>query len=102
MDAAAHDHDAASSRPGGAGLAPIWQRGVVEIKIGIQHVNREVVVDTTTASDEIVAAVHAALTDGTALTIDGERGRKVIVPAGSIGYVDVGEETPRKVGFGAG
>lgn len=79
----------------------MWQRGAVEIKIGIQHVNREVVVDTTTASDEVVAAVHTALTDGGVLTIEGERGRKVIVPGGAIGYVDVGEETPRKVGFGA-
>ena len=73
----------------------------MEIKIGIQHVNREVVIDSDATSDAVEKAVTAALTDGTVLTLTDERGRKVLVPSSSIGYVDIGEESARRVGFGA-
>ena len=36
------------------------------------------------------------------LVLTDAHGRKVIVPAASIGYVDIGEETARRVGFGSG
>ena len=74
----------------------------MEIKIGIQQVNREVVIDTDASSEDVQKAVDTALTEGTPLVLTDERGRKVVVPSGSIGYVDIGEESARRVGFGAG
>ncbi len=73
----------------------------MEIKIGIQHVNREVVIDSDATSEDVQKAVSAALTDGTVLSLTDERGRKILIPATSIGYVDIGEESARRVGFGA-
>lgn len=72
----------------------------VEVKVGIQNVAREVVIDATGTEDEIEAAVKAAL-DGGALTLVDDKGRRVMVPAGALGYVEVGEPTRGRVGFGA-
>jgi hypothetical protein len=44
--------------------------------------------------------VSKALGDGGALTLDDEKGRRVIVPVDALAYVEVGEETVRRVGFG--
>ncbi len=73
----------------------------MEIKIGIQHVNREVVVESTLSSDEVEKAVSDAIDAGGVLALNDEKGRKVLVPAASIGYVDIGEENARRVGFGS-
>lgn len=72
----------------------------MEIRIGIQNVSRELIVETEQSSDEVAAMVTKALTDGT-LDVTDTKGRRVIVPAASLGYIDIGEETKRRVGFGA-
>ena len=73
----------------------------MEIKVGIQHVNREVVVETSQTAEEIERAFSDALADdvGVSTLID-EHGRKVLIPAAKIAYVDLGEENARQVGFG--
>lgn len=76
-------------------------RGVtVEVKIGIQNVAREIVLDASGSEDEIEAAVAAAL-EGGSLVLTDDKGRRVMVPAGALGYVEVGEPTRGRVGFGA-
>ncbi|WP_068259636.1 DUF3107 domain-containing protein [Janibacter limosus] len=72
----------------------------MEIKIGIQNVAREVVIEATGSAAEIDAAVQAAL-DGASLSLTDDKGRRVMVPAGALGYVEVGEPSPSRVGFGA-
>ena len=72
----------------------------MEIKIGIQNVAREVVIEATGSAAEIDAAVQAAL-DGGSLSLTDDKGRRVMVPAGALGYVEVGEPSPSRVGFGA-
>ena len=42
-----------------------------------------------------------ALTDGTLLAVTDEKGRKVLVPADKIAYIDLGQEKTRPVGFGS-
>lgn len=77
----------------------------MEIKVGIQHVNREVVLEVTQSAAEIEEAVAKALeaTDPkvAVLTLVDERGRKVLIPSDKIAYIDIGEENGRRVGFGA-
>lgn len=77
----------------------------MEIKVGIQHVNREVVLEVTQSSAEVEKAVTKALesTDPTAalLSLTDEHGRKVLIPSDKIAYIDIGEENGRRVGFGA-
>jgi hypothetical protein len=73
----------------------------VEIKIGIQHTARELSLESNLSTEEVEAAVAAALKDGGVLTLTDEKDRKVLVPGSKIAYVELGEPTGRRVGFGA-
>jgi hypothetical protein len=74
----------------------------MEVKIGIQSVPRELVVETDTAAEEIERDLSAALNDGEhsvfALTV--AKGGRVLVPADKIAYVEFGAPEGRRVGFG--
>lgn len=72
----------------------------MEIKVGIQHINREIVFESNDSAQEVEDSLVKALKDGGLFTVVDDRGRKLIVPASTIGYVDLGEETTRRVGFG--
>ncbi|WP_308121614.1 DUF3107 domain-containing protein [Actinotalea ferrariae] len=71
----------------------------VEITIGVQHVARELVLETDQTSDAVVEHVRTALETGNALELTDTRGRRVVVPAAALGYVEVGGDEARKVGF---
>ena len=72
----------------------------MEVKIGVQNVAREITFETESSAEEVAAAVSAAIEKGTPLTLTGEKGRQVLVPAGVLGYVQIGETEKRGVGFG--
>jgi len=71
----------------------------VEITIGVQNVARELVLETELTSDAVVKQVIKALEMGGPLQLTDTRGRRVVVPAASLGYVEVGGDESRKVGF---
>ena len=75
----------------------------MEVKVGIQHVNREIVVESTESAVDIEKELLSSIAVGGdgVFTISDERGRKVLIPVGKIAYVDLGEENARHVGFGA-
>ncbi|GAA2198283.1 DUF3107 domain-containing protein [Sinomonas flava] len=73
----------------------------MEIKIGIQNIGREIVLDSVKDADEVAALVSEAISGGKELRLEDEKGRQVIVPAGVIGYVELGAQEQRRVGFGA-
>jgi hypothetical protein len=73
----------------------------VEIKVGIQYVNREVVVETDESSADVEKAFAAAVADAAVLTLTDTRGRRVMIPGDKIAYLELGEENARKVGFGS-
>ncbi len=72
----------------------------MEIKVGIQHVSREIVVETTESAADIEKSLEKALGGDGFFTVTDERGRKVLIPASKIAYVDLGQENARHVGFG--
>ena len=72
----------------------------MEVKIGVQNVAREIVVESKQTPDEVEALVTAALTEGGLLNLVEDSGRRVIVPVATIGYVDVGVARKGSVGFG--
>lgn len=74
----------------------------MEVRIAVQNASRELVVESAQSSEEIAQAVRDALTspDGLLVLTD-DRGRKVVVPADRLAFVDIGEESMRKVGFGS-
>ena len=72
----------------------------MEIRIGVQNVSRELVCEVDLTADAVAKLVSQAVAGGT-LDLTDTKGRRVVVPAASIGYVDMGEETKRRVGFEA-
>jgi hypothetical protein len=73
----------------------------VEVKIGVQHSPRELVIDSPKSPEEIAAEVSKAMTtskDGL-LTLVDERGRRIVVPTDRIAYVEIAEADQRRVGF---
>ena len=74
----------------------------MEVKIGVQHANRELVLESEQSPDEVQEAVAQALSGKTGLLqLTDDKGRRVIVPADRLAYVEIGEVSIRKVGFGA-
>jgi Protein of unknown function (DUF3107) len=72
----------------------------VEVKIGIQSVPRELVVETSTSDEEIQQLLADAVTDSTVFVLTDEKGGKVMVPGDKIAYLELGSLEPRRVGFG--
>jgi len=83
------------------GRRDITQEEQVEIKVGIQQINRELVIETSESAVDVENSFAEAVAKGGLLTLTDERGRKVLIQASSIGYLDVGEENTRHVGFGS-
>jgi Protein of unknown function (DUF3107) len=74
----------------------------VEVKIGIQSVPRELVVETDTPADEIQRQLTLALAGGDhcLFALAMAKGGKILVPADKIAYVEFGAPEARRVGFG--
>jgi hypothetical protein len=72
----------------------------VEVRIGVQHVAREITFETTLSADELVAAVKAAH-EADVLELTDDKGGRIIIPTASLGYVTTGAEKKAGVGFGA-
>lgn len=72
----------------------------MEVKIGIQSVPRELVVETNTEPDEVAAALEDAVAKSGVFTLMDHKGGRVLVPADKIAYIEFGGNEPRRVGFG--
>ncbi|GAB3081589.1 DUF3107 domain-containing protein [Monashia sp. NPDC004114] len=72
----------------------------MEVRIGVQHVAREITFETTLSADELVAAVKAAH-EADVLELTDDKGGRIIIPTASLGYVTTGAEKKAGVGFGA-
>lgn len=74
----------------------------MEVKIGVQSVPRELVVETDTPAEEIERNLSAALANGehSVFALSVAKGGRVLVPADKIAYVEFGGAEARRVGFG--
>ena len=73
----------------------------MEVKIGIQNIGRELVLESAHDADAVAKVVGEAIAKGGELRLKDDKGRLVIVPASVLGYVEIGAEEARRVGFGA-
>ncbi|MTD13659.1 DUF3107 family protein [Nakamurella sp. YIM 132087] len=73
----------------------------MDIKIGVTDSGRELVVASTAQPEEIEKQVAEALEKSTNLVLVDEKGRRVIVPAARITYVEIAPSDTRRVGFGS-
>lgn len=74
----------------------------MEVKIGVQYAARELVLESAQSPDEVAKAVSDALkADLGVLSLVDDKGRRVLVPADKLAYVEIAESESRRVGFGA-
>jgi redox-regulated HSP33 family molecular chaperone len=67
----------------------------VEVKIGIQSIPRELVIETNVSPAEVEKALAEALTAGGLFVLPDDKDGKIMVPADKIGYVEfIGVEQP--------
>ncbi len=72
----------------------------MEVKIGVQYAARELVLESAQSADEVAKAVSDALrADLGVLTLVDDKGRRVLVPADKLAYVEIAENEQRRVGF---
>jgi Protein of unknown function (DUF3107) len=72
----------------------------VEVKIGVRDIARDIVLECSETADKVAAAVEQAVSSGSLLKLTDDKGRLVVVPGGLIGFVEIGAEESRRVGFG--
>lgn len=74
--------------------------GKVEVRIGITDSPRELTIELSNTADDIESTVARALHEGSHIAFTDEKGRRLIVPAAKVGFVEVSARSERKVGFG--
>ncbi|WP_084957492.1 DUF3107 domain-containing protein [Thermoactinospora rubra] len=73
----------------------------MEVKIGVRSVHRELVVETDLSAEQLEEEIKQALTaDRGFWAITDVKGRRIIVPVAALGFVEIGEDEARPVGFG--
>ncbi|MFI9594069.1 DUF3107 domain-containing protein [Nonomuraea sp. NPDC052265] len=74
---------------------------MMEVKIGVRSVHRELVVETDLSAEQVEEEIRNALSvDRGVFAITDAKGRRVVVPVASLGFVEIGEDESRPVGFG--
>lgn len=72
----------------------------MEVKIGVQYAQRELVVETAESAESIEKLVADAVgAESGILTLTDSKHRKIIVPAAKIAYVEIGGGVAGQVGF---
>lgn len=70
----------------------------MEVKIGVQHVARDLVIETDETAETIEKLVAEALEAGGILSLIDNKGRKILVPTANLAFVEIGIHTGQ-VGF---
>ncbi|MFM8620752.1 MAG: DUF3107 domain-containing protein [Candidatus Nanopelagicaceae bacterium] len=73
---------------------------MAHVRIAVTDVISEISFEAADNPKEIKTAIEKALAAGTVLALTDTKGREYVVPAAKIGYVEIGEQSERRVGFG--
>ncbi|HJQ05412.1 MAG TPA: DUF3107 domain-containing protein [Nocardioides sp.] len=71
----------------------------VEVKIGVQNVARELVVETEETNDAIAAALKSAIDTDGVFSLTDAKGKVTLVPTAKLAYVEIGRSVAGQVGF---
>ena len=75
----------------------------MEVKIGITDSPRELIFNSAQTPGEVEKLITDALSkDSGVLSLTDEKGRRFLVQATKIAYVEIGAADVRRVGFGVG
>ena len=71
----------------------------MEIKIGVQHASRELTFESAETPEAIEKLVAEAIASEQVLALTDTKGRRVLVPAARLAYVEIGGGVAGQVGF---
>ena len=71
----------------------------MEVKIGVQHAARELVIESEESTDAIEKLVTEAIAGGGVLALTDTKGRRTVIPAEKLAYVEIGRSVVGQVGF---
>ena len=71
----------------------------MEVKIGVQNAQRELVLDTDSTPDDVEKRLVEALAGDGVLRLADVKGRTIVVIADKIAYLELGSPTSSTVGF---
>ena len=71
----------------------------MEVKIGVEHAPRELVVETNASPEDIEAQLAEAVSSSTLFVFTDSRGRRIAVPGDKVAYVEIGGGVAGAVGF---
>lgn len=71
----------------------------MEVKIGVQHAPRELVVEVSEDAESVEAALAAAVAAEGVFALTDVKGRRVLIPADRISFVELGGGVAGMVGF---
>ena len=71
----------------------------MEVKIGVQYAQRELVVETDETAETVEKLLGDAIAGSGVFSLTDSKGRKVFIPAEKIAYVELGTGTVGHVGF---
>ena len=71
----------------------------MEVRIGVQQAPRDIVLESNDSVADITAAVEKAIASDSLLTLKDDKGRTIVVAGAKIAFVEIGAQTPGKVGF---
>lgn len=71
----------------------------MEVKIGVQNAPRELVLDIDETQEAFEKSIVDAVAADRVLPLTDAKGRRVLVPASKIAYVEIGREVVGTVGF---
>lgn len=75
----------------------------MEVKIGVTDSARELIFNSAQTPSEVEKLITDALsTDSGVVALTDEKGRRFLVQATKIAYVEIGAADVRRVGFGVG
>lgn len=75
----------------------------MEVKIGVAESPRELVVSSSDSPEQVEALVTEALRGNQGLlTLIDDKGKRFVIPASRVAYVEIGPVEGRRVGFSVG
>ena len=71
----------------------------MEIKIGVQQATRELTLESSETPEAVEKLVAEAIAGDSVLALSDTKGRRVLVPAARLAYVEIGGGVAGQVGF---
>ncbi|MEY4444162.1 MAG: hypothetical protein RL301_241 [Actinomycetota bacterium] len=69
------------------------------VRVALVNVGTDIALESPQSPAEIKSAVAKALAGSEPLVLTDTRGREYVIPADKIGFVEIGEQVERRVGF---